>query len=224
MTDVELETHRKEKLPISSLIHWDARKPNGVNAKGQPKFVCDAKDAYNAIAFKINKMLQGKETPCKVYDKNSKSLRDIKPSDIAILVLVNEDVAMVAEALHQYRIPVKTKSKITNDSVEIRIVILLLNYLLHADSELLKAEIAHLYCDLSTADFLKGETADLSTVVNVCNNLANLPVSAIVRQLILRLDLMHTCGKWGNVVERQQNLVALMAHAEQYDNSCVQTG
>lgn len=224
MTDVELETHRKEELPISSLIHWDARKPNGVNAKGQPKFVCDAKDAYNAIAFKINKMLQGKETPCKVYDKNSKSLRDIKPSDIAILVLINEDVAMVAEALHQYRIPVKTKSKITNDSVEIRIVILLLNYLLHADSELLKAEIAHLYCDLSTADFLKGVTADISTVVNVCNNLANLPVSAIVRQLILRLDLMHTCGKWGNVVERQQNLVALMAHAEQYDNSCVQTG
>ena len=224
MTDVKLETNRTEKLPVSSLIHWDARRQNGVDRNNKPKIACNAEDAYNAIAFKINKMLQGKETPCQVYEKNSSSLREIKPSDIAILVLKNEGVTAVAKALQQYRIPVKTSSKITNDFIEIRFVILLLNYLLHADAELLKAEIAHLYCDLSTEDILNGATLNISTVEEMCNDLVNLPVSAIVRQLILRLDLMHTCGKWGNIAERQQNLVALIAHAEQYDNSCIQTG
>ena len=222
MKDVALTPHRTEELPVPSIIHWDARKQDGVNAKGQPKIKCNADDAFNAIAFKVYKMLKGEETPCLVYDDGS--LRPIRPSDIAILTLKNDAADDAAKALRRYGIPVKISSQVAGDSIEIRFVMLLLNYLLHTDAELLKAEIAHLYCDLPTEQILNGAVADISAIENLCRQLANLPVSAIVRQLILKLDLLHSCGKWGNAAERQQNLIALMNHAEQYDSACAQTG
>lgn len=222
MKDVALTPYRTETLPVSSLIHWDARKEDGVDAKGQPKIKCNTADAYNAIAYKVYKMLKGEETPCQVYDDDH--MRPVCPSDIAILTLRNDDAGSVAQALRRYNIPVKIDNAVTGDSIEIRFVMLLLNYLLHADAELLKAEIAHLYCDLPTEQILNGAEADISAVTDLCSHLTNLPVSVIVRQLILKLDLLHTCGKWGDAEERQQNLIALMSHAEQYDSACAQTG
>jgi ATP-dependent exoDNAse (exonuclease V) beta subunit len=221
MKDVALTPHRTEELPGSSLIHWDARKP-GVDKNGKPKITCNAGDAYNAIAFKVYKMLHEKKDPCKVYEDGK--LRSIQPSDIAILTLKNSDANSVAQALRRYGIPVKISTEVGGDNIEIRLVMLLLNYLLHADAELLRAEIAHLYCNLPTEQILNGAVADISAIENLCRQLANLPVSAIVRQLILKLDLLHSCGKWGNADERQQNLIALMNHAEQYDSACAQTG
>lgn len=221
MKDVALVAHRTEELPVPSLIHWDARK-HGVDKEGKLKITCNAEDAYNAMAFRVYKMLKGDETPCKVFENGD--LRSIRPSDIAILTLKNDDANSVAKALRRYGIPVKIDSTVTGDNIEIRYVMLLLNYLLHADAELLKAEIAHLYCDLPTEQILNGAVADISAIENLCRQLANLPVSVIVRQLILKLDLLHNCGKWGNAAERQQNLIALMSHAEQYDSACAQTG
>ena len=237
-SDVVLTPHRTESLPggIPNIQHWDgALKPGKINAKGkvgEPK-IPGKPETITALASEIRRILDGKSDIKQVFDKDLKNesssplLRDIKPSDIAILCRSREDIKAVANALTRYRIPVVISGTANADRMEIRLVLLMLNYMLE-DHKLLTAELAKMLCGLSLSDILEKDYNDIAELTAFLreyrDQLSDKGVASIVRGLVIRMNLLDKCAEWGDAENRRNNLMALMKQARDYENNCLTLG
>lgn len=231
--DVVLKpTHRKEMLPgdIPNIQHWDGAlksgKPKKNGTPGEPKSPSKG-DTISGLASEIRRILDGRGDIKQVFDKETRVLRDIRPSDIAVLCRTNSDIASVAAELTRYRIPVIIKDTSDAGKMEIRLVLLMLNYIL-GDSKLLTAELAKVCCGLSLGDVLGKDYADLSTLTAFLakyrDELSDKGIASVVRGLVIRMNLLDTCARWGEAQSRRDNLMALVQNARDYEANCMTLG
>ena len=235
--DVELLTYRSETLPggVPNIQHWDGALKQGKQKKdGTYSIVSPNKDeTITALASEIRRILDGKSDIKQVFDKKLKDendnplLRDIKPSDIAILCRTNSDIDKVAKELAKYRIPVVINGTADADRMEIRLVLLMLNYML-GDHKLLTAELAKMLCGLSLSDILEKDYDDIAKLTDHLkeyrDQFADKGVASIVRGLVISMNLLDKCAEWGDAENRRDNLMALIRQARDYEDNCLTLG
>lgn len=213
---VRLEAHRMEPLPNGTPALWHWEQMRTVEPGKQRPSVSKGK-LFNSIARQVRAMVDGVGDIRQVIDKDSGEARPVKLSDIAILARSNDDVASLTEALKDKDIPVVCESKVDANSRELRLVRLLLNYMID-DSPLLKAEIAHLLFGMPTEEVLKGsDLPDFGRLDSMKERLKILPVADMVKSLVIELDLMGRCQRWGRGTQRQRNLQAVIEDAKSFD-------
>ena len=237
--DIKLKsTHRTESLPdgIPNVQHWDgALKPGKILKSGKPgaPVIPSKEETITDLASEVRRILDGRSDIKQVFDKelqdNSGSplLRDIKASDIAVLCRTNSDIEKIAAEFTKYRIPVVIKGTADANKLEIRLVLLMLNYVL-GDSKLLTAELAKLQYGLSLGDILGKDYDDIEKLTcplkQYREELADKGVASVVRGLIIRMNLLDKCAKWGNADSRRDNLMALIQNARDYEANCLTLG
>ena len=226
-------THRTESLPgdFSPLIqHWVGPTAPGKILKsgktGTPK-VANKAQTITDLASEVRRILDGRSDIRQVFDKDTRELRDIKASDIAVLCRTNSDVNNVAKEFRRYGIPVVVSETAEAGRMEIRLVLLMLNYNL-GDSKLLTAELAKLCCGLSLKDILEKDYSELEDLTRFLKKyreeLSGKGVASIVRGLIVRMNLLDRCAKWGDGEMRKNNLMAFIQNARDYEDSCLTLG
>lgn len=225
-------TYRTESLPgdVPNLQHWVGVTQPGKILKsgktGTPK-VANKAQTITDMASEVRRILDGRSDIRQVFDKDTRELRDIKASDIAVLCRTNSDVNAVAAEFRKYSIPVVVSSTAEAGRLEIRLVLLMLNYIL-GDSKLLTAELARLCCGLSLDDILGKEYSELEDLTAFLKKyreeLSGKGVASIVRGLVIRMNLLDRCAKWGEGEVRKDNLMALVQNARDYEDSCLTLG
>ena len=229
--EITLTPHRKESLPgcAKSLHAWDLRKyydPElGKYKAGKPYLI-------RAVAAQVADMVFGRHEIKKVIDKDTGEERDICASDIAILTRSGmddgKDGAQFVQALTPWGIPVVHEDKISPSCYELLTVSLILNYLITDSSSLLNAELCRLLFGMSLEDILNKKPDELSAVTASLNairkDVGNGSIAGMVRSIILRLNLLDRCGRWGCKEDRRRNLICLMKAAEDYDSTCLDSG
>ena len=230
-------THRTESFPddIPYVQHWDGALKLGKPKKdGSRSLLSPSKDETIAdLASEVRRILDGRADIKQVFDKEltdesgNPLLRDIKASDIAVLCRTNSDIDKIAAAFAKYRIPVVVKGTADANKLEIRLVLLLLNYVL-GDSKLLTAELAKLQCGLTLGDILGKDYDDIEKLTSPLEQyreeLADKGVASVVRGLVVRMNLLDKCAKWGNADSRRDNLMALVQNARDYEANCLTLG
>jgi len=237
--DVKLKPeHRKESLPenIPNVQHWDgALKPAkvGKNGKLGTPGIPSKEETMTDLASEIRRILDGRAEINQVFDKELKDengeplLRDIKASDIAVLCRTNSDVEKMAAEFSKYRIPVVIKGTADANKLEIRLVLLMLNYIL-GDSKLLVAELAKLQCGMTLGDIMGKDYEDIEKLTDSLKEyrkeLSDKGIASVVRGLVIRMNLLDRCAKWGNAESRRDNLMALIQNARDYEENCLTLG
>ena len=230
--DVVLKAHRKDSLPngIPNIQHWDAAlKPGKIKKNGEPgePKIPKKEEAMTGLASEIRCILDGRSDISQVFDVDSGQLRDIKPSDIAILCRTNRDVEQIVPELKKYKIPVAVDGNVDSTKLEIRLVLMMLNFMFR-ESKLLTAELAKLCCGLSLADILGKEYKEIEDftdfLIKYRKELASKGIASIVRGIIIRMNLLDTCAKWGEAESRRNNLMALIQNAKDYEANCLTLG
>jgi len=231
--DVVLKpTHRGESLPdsIPNLQHWNCPlKPGkiGKNGKQGAPGVPNKEETISALASEIGRMLDGRTEIKQIFDKDTRQLRNITPSDIAVLCRSHSDIDKIAAEFTKYRIPVVIKSTADASKLEIRLVLLMLNYIL-GDFKLLTAELSKLCCGLSLGDILGKDYEDIQKLTEFLKeyreSLSDKGISSVVRGLVIRMNLLDTCAKWGEAQTRKDNLMALIQNARDYEANCLTLG
>ena len=213
---VKLDAFRTESLSggTPALWHWEQK--SRINpATGRT--LLNKGMLYDSIARQVRDMVDGNGAIRYVIDKDSGQARPLKLSDIAILARKKADVAGITKALQAKDLPVVCEIKVDRNSKELRLVRLLLNYMIDL-SPLLKAEIAHLLYGTPTEDILKGKSLpDFAQLDSLKERLKVLPVAEMVKSLVIELDLMGRCQKWGKAAQRQRNLQAIIEDAKEFD-------
>ena len=225
-------TFRTESLPdsIPCIQHWDgALKPGKILKSGKTgaPSAPNKEETVSALASELRRILDGRADIKQVFDKETRQLRDIKPSDIAILCRTNGDVGMISQVLSRYRIPIVVNGIADAGRIEIRLVLLMLNYIL-GDAKLLTAELAKLCCGLTLSEILGKEYQDIAALTGFLKeyreDLSGKGVASIVRGIVIRMNLLDRCAKWGDAENRRNNLMALMQNARDYEANCLTLG
>ncbi len=227
--EITLEPVRGSHLPggAKSLHHWDLM--SYLNPADN-KYSCKKEYLNYAIAAQIAAMVNHEHEICKVVDKDSGEERDIVPSDIAVLTRSGEggDAEAIINALIPWGIPIIHEGKIQSNNYEIQLVTLVLNYFISSGSSLLDAELCRLMFDMTTEEILAKNPDELQNVTSCLDSIKSEvgkgSIAGIVRSIILRLDLLNKCGKWGYQEDRRRNLICLMKTAEEYDSTCLDSG
>ena len=224
---VVLRAHRTELLPNNTpaLWHWEQEK---TLESGQTRASASKEKLFNSIARQIRNIVDGKSYIQYVIDKDSNQPRRVQYSDIAVLTRSNADITTLSNALQAKDIPVVMESTLDVNCKELRLVRLLLNYMID-ESPLLKAEIAHLLFGASTTEVIEDkqkvlESTDFNKLETLKERLKTLPVTDIVKTLIIELDLINRCQKWGNAEKRQRTLQAVIEDAKTFDDNAVALG
>lgn len=229
--EITLSPHRTESLPdcAKSLHVWDLRKffdPElGKMKAGKPYLI-------RAVAAQVADMVNGRHEISKVIDKETGKERKIQASDIAILTRSGmddgKDGAEYVKALTPWGIPIVHEDKISPSCYELQTVSLILNYFITDNSSLLNAELCRLLFDMSTEEILRknpeGLRALTACLASIKKDVGNGSIAGMVRSIILRLNLLDRCGKWGCKEDRRRNLICLMKAAEDYDSNCLDSG
>lgn len=229
--EITLKPHRTESLPDSarSLHVWDLTKyhdPEDEKDKAGKEFL------IKAVAAQVADMVFGRHEIRKVIDKETGKERKIQASDIAILTRSGmddgKDGAEYVRALTPWGIPIVHEDKISPFCYELQTVSLLLNYFITDNSSLLDAELCRLLFDMSTEEILRKNPEELKKVTacldSIKKDVGNGSIAGMVRSIILRLNLLDRCGKWGCREDRRRNLICLMKAAEDYDSRCLDSG
>ena len=220
---VVLTAHRKELLPnnVPALWHWEQKKTPETGRASKGKL-------FDSIARQIRDIVDGKSEIKVVFDKDNNKPRPAQYSDIAVLARSNDDVSDITKALQAKDIPVVMESTVDVNCKELRLVRLLLNYIID-DSPLLKAEIAHLLFGAKTADVIEDNqkvlgAPNFNKLAALKERLKTLPVSDIVKTLVVELDLINRCQKWGKAEKRQRTLQAVIEDAKSFDDNAIALG
>ena len=224
---VELTAHRKVLLPNNTpaLWHWEQKKTLDPEQK---RATASKGKLFNSIARQIRDIMDDNGDIQYVIDKDNGEPRHAQYSDIAVLARSNADVDAITNALQAKDIPTVMESLVDVNCKELRLVRLLLNYIID-ESPLLKAEIAHLLFDTNTTDVIKNkqkvlESTDFEKLVALKDRLKTLPVTDIVKTLVVELDIINRCQKWGNVEKRQRTLQAVIEDAKSFDDNAIALG
>ena len=223
---VELKPHGESVLPEGApkAIHWNMDPP--LTGTGRKSYSGAAK--VETVVAGVSKMLAG-ETPVKEgYDKKEKRVRPLRPSDVAVLCLVNDDCKAIADGLRAHGWPVCIEEERLQQKKELALVISLLNWFV-GSSSLLEAEIAHLYDGLSVEDILENRSSvgmqDIFERLKALRpRLQGMGVAATVDAVIDGLDLERVCGRWGEGEARKNTLETVKALAAGYEDRCLRKG
>ena len=224
---VVLTAHRKELLPnnVPALWHWEQEKNLD---PGQKRASANKEKLFKSIARQICDIVDGKSEIKDVFDKDTGVLRPAQYSDIAVLARSNADVDAITSALQAKDIPVVMESTVDVNCKELRLVRLLLNYMID-DSPLLKAEIAHLLFGTNTTEVIEDkqkvlDSTDFEKLTALKDRLKTLPVTDIVKTLVVELDILNRCQKWGKAAKRQRTLQAVIEDAKTFDDNAIALG
>ena len=230
--------HRTESLPagIPNVQHWDgALKPGKILKSGKvgAPGIPSKEETITDLASEVRRILDGRADIRQVFDKELKDgtgnplLREIKASDIAVLCRTNADVEKIAAEFTRYRIPVVINGTADANKLEIRLVLLMLNYVL-GDAKLLTAELAKLHCGLTLGDILGKDYDDIEKLTSFLKQyreeLSDKGVASVVRGLVIRMNLLDKCARWGSADSRRDNLMALIQNARDYEANCLTLG
>lgn len=220
---VKLTAHRKESMPgnAPALWHWEQKKKATTGRAAK-------EDLFKSIALQIRNIVDGEGEIKQVIDKNSGQARPVKYSDIAVLARRNEDVDSITAELNAKDIPVVCENIVDCNCKELRLVRLLLNYMID-DSPLLRAEIAHLLFGKETSEVIENKQqvlalADFAKLDDLKDRLKTLPVADIVKTLVIELDLINQCHKWGVAAQRERTLQAVIEDARAFDETAETMG
>lgn len=165
--------------------------------------------------------------------------RPIRPKDIAILFRSGFEVKAAVAALREQGIPVASSNMDMVNWAECQLLLALLRWVNNPYDDGAKADIWHLVKDVPTEDILLDRKKFMALPApsrknwlmdkdlfrqldEIRNRVRTLPVSDIISTLVLELDLMLLCQKWGHPVARCKNLGLLQKIAAQYEDHCVQ--
>lgn len=224
---VGLTAYRKETLldNTPALWHWEQEK---TLEPGKTRATANKEKLFNSIARQIREIVDGKGEIKYVFDKDSGKTRPVQCSDIAVLARSNNDVGEITKALNDKDIPVVCENTMDCNNKELRLVRLLLNYMID-ESPLLKTEIAHLLFGVKTSTVIEDKEdvlnlADFDKLNALKDQLKTLPVADIVKAIIVELDLINQCKKWGLASQRERTLQALIEDAQAFDDNAETMG
>lgn len=206
----------------------------------EPILHWDASNLAADVAAKISEMLYGNPwTVCRKKEKGETKGKEeqIRPKDIAVLCRFGYEVNAFVTALREAGVPVTSSSMDFVNWAECQLLQSLLRWVNDPTDDGAKADIWHLLEDVPTERILLNRQAYLDSsskegwlgnyplfrdLGELRDKVRTLPVSVIISTLILELDLMRVCQKWGHPVARCKNLGMMQKIAAQYENHCVQ--
>lgn len=213
-----------------ALIHWH--------------LVCDADERKtpgqpwleDALADEIRSFLEGK---LPVFSKRRSQTRVMQPGDIAVLCRTNNDCQRMAGALHRRGLKAAIARAGLLETPEAKLVLAALKYLLSPADALSAAEI-QLLTGAHTLETLvddrlewlhrlqTGEAMSIWAATNpyirqlniLRARTADLSTSEVLAYLLDELDLRREIARFGNVVQRLDNVDRMRGYAADYESGC----
>jgi len=211
---IVLKPHREKEEGINNLIHWASDSSN------QGDFI-------DSVALKMRKF---------VNDNN------IDYKDIAVLARTNGELAIMADALNKYGVPVNLGSGTLAGQKETELLKAVLTLIIDENNLLAKAKIAYLaepgnpltkLIDSRLEDLAAlsdNEEAEKSQWLNSSplvqqvmsrkEQWTDQSVKAQVESVITELNLRGIVKRWGNWKNREANLEQIISIADQYCQYC----
>lgn len=192
--------------------------------------ITNTNDLASYVATGVFEILNGQNEIRQVLDKNTKKLRPVRPSDIAILCTRNSDCDTLARELRALNIPVSRDTSVDTNNLQTMLVITILSYIAEYKApDILKAELTSLLKDKTFEDIVNNKDTlfndDIfATLDSLKETLKDQPVSVIVESVINVLDLYREAGKWGDGHYRKLCLSALVSAAANYEQQSLLTG
>ena len=218
---------------ISLIPHWDKEEPDLAPAVHHWHANCNKETLSTAVAKQI-KTIFNTENRINVKPKNrDENARPIEYKDIAILVSRNTECDKFISALLKEGIPVSSPETEIYQRAEVQLVISLLQYTIRKN-KLSILNIEKLLGETPTEKIIlnaikEDDSTDASNpllekIDYVVKRIKNLPITYLVKNLILELNLHEIVKKWGDTLIRQQNLNTIIDVAKRYDEECLQNG
>ena len=220
---VELNPQRDSRLPadVPHAFHWEF----AGYEREDGKMVYAKEYVQQGIAASVCKILQGEHRIKKVYDKETDEIRDVRPSDIAILCDSNSDCDNMSACLRSLGISVTREVNADGVNREIAVLLAVLNYFID-DTSLLDAELSYLLEGTDVCQLM--ENKDEIRNIPMFNRLDAMKerlrgksVSYVVSSVIAELDLENLVFKWGNGQARKEVLEAVKHYASAYEDQCL---
>ena len=222
---VELVPERRRELPaeVPNLQHWSliGQTPEGASRPSYKK-----EYLHRMIAAGVCDIVNGRGSIEWVLDKETKKLRKVRPSDIAILCKSNRDCDAVSDYLRGLGLRVTRESTAEANTKEVALLLAVLNYIL-GGSSLLDAELVYLIENACVEDIMENKDGLRSYPVfarldALRDRLRGKPVSYVVESAINELDLENLIYRWENGNARLYALESVKALAATYENECLQ--
>ena len=206
----------------------------------EPILHWDASNLAGDLAAKISEILYGNPwTVCRKKNKGETMGKEeqICPKDIAVLCRSGFEVKQVVATLREAGISVTSSNMDFINWAECQLLQSLLRWVNDPTDAGAKADILHLLEDeptetilLDRKEYLKSPSEGgwlkdhkrFKELDEIRKKVRTLPVSVIISTLILELDLMRVCQKWGHPVARCKNLGLMQKIAAQYEEHCIQ--
>ncbi len=216
--------------PPKALIHWHFRSElDERKAHGAPW-------PENCIAEQIRTLL---DRGMPVWSKKRDSTRPVRPGDIAVLCRANSGCAQMAAALHRAGLQASIARAGLLATVEGKLVLACLKYLLTPSDALSAAELLVLtgaqsledlvdnrldYLRQKDAGWDPGHWATEHTIIRQLLDLrprtADLSASEILHLALDELDLRRIAVRFGRATQRLDNLDRFRHYALEYESAC----
>ena len=223
---VVLRPNNASVLPadLPRIVHWNM--VPGRTAKGRESYSQGI--VSETLAANVFNLVHGLFPVRQVVDKESGQLRDLRPSDIAVLCRYVDEVKALADRLRKMGIPVSTDVERGDDNIEVAFLCAALNYIL-GSTNLLDAELAYMYDALAVEDIIEHpEMIRGQEVVirldRLKREISGKPVPYVVSSVIDSLDLERKASMWGNGKVRMNALETVKAMAAAYETQCISRG
>lgn len=223
-------TANSQQQAANSLIHWHFR--NELDLRKVP----GSPWMENCIAGQIQVLLD-RQTP--VWSKKRDSTRPVQPGDIAVLCRSNRGCELMAEALHRAGLKAAIARAGLLETLEGKLVLACLKYLLIPSDALSIAEILAL-TGAKTLDEIVGDRLDylhrqqqgedpgrwameqqvIRQLFDLRPRTADLSASEILNFVLDELDLRRVAVRFGNAAQRLDNLDRLRRYALDYESAC----
>jgi ATP-dependent exoDNAse (exonuclease V) beta subunit len=197
----------------------------------------DAVWFQNCIATTLKKTL---EQQLVILPKDSKETRIARPGDVAILCRSNKECVAMADALHKAGLKAAIARNGLLDTLEIRLLLACLRYILSPADSLSIAEIMVLGSKQSTEQMLKSrmdyletvgekydeqlwgkaEDALIASLDGMRARVVEYSGSVILDMILDELDLRRSIIALGNATQRLDNIEILRHFARQYEDNC----
>ncbi len=215
-----------------AIKHWHFNFDNG----GDNRKRVSSDWLTNCTAENIATLLQ---SDVQILPKGEKTLRTVKPGDVAILCMTNKACSEMASALNRVGVSAAFPRAALMETPEIKLISAILHFLLDKRDSLSVAEILYLTESFSLQDialnrwdFLKAENVEeknptwhadnefILKIDKLRNTVLDLSAAEILDTAITHLDLRRRIAAWGSAEQRLQNIEMLRKMGTDYEQHC----
>ena len=238
----------KDIISQENVILEAARQENGQLSDPLSHWNCYASNAGTFVEKVADRIKLLKDSGIMIQVKNQNEYRPIQYGDIAVLCRTNGECKSFANALVKIGVPVSFVNSDILQQIEVQLVFTLLKFMVDASNKHVRADLLRLLDDIPTQDILQqrldylvdrksqeGEESTQDCWLDEDNRMIqklktfkqtvrNLSVSDLLESIVYGLALPEVVVKWGDGINRRQNLQTLCALAKQYDEHCLQMG